>query len=42
MEVLTDDTKTAETFNLFGNIVNTLNIEKNKSIFYDMGDEIDR
>ena len=23
-------------------IVNTLNIEKNKSIFYDMGDEIDR
>ena len=39
---LTDDAKIAETFNsLFGNIVNTLNIEKDESIFCDTGDETD-
>ena len=38
--VLTDDTKIAETFNsFFGNIVNTLNIEKDESMFCDMGDK---
>ena len=37
-KVLTDDAKIAETFNLsFGNIVNTLNIERDKSIFCNMG-----
>ena len=37
-KVLTDDAKIAETFNsLFGNIVNTLNIEKDESIFCDSG-----
>ena len=41
-KVLTDDTKIAETFNsFFGNIVNTLNIEKDESIFCDTGDETD-
>ena len=41
-EVLTDDVKIAETFNsFFGNIVNTLNIEKDESIFYGTGDETD-
>ena len=35
---LTDDAKIAETFNsFFGSIVNTLNIEKDKSIFCDTG-----
>ena len=39
---MTDDTKIAETFNsFFGNIVNTLNIEKDESIFCDTGDETD-
>ena len=38
--VLTDDAKIAETFNsIFGNIVNTLNIEKDEGIFCDMGNE---
>ena len=37
-----NDAKIAEAFNsFFGNIVNTLNIEKDESIFCDMGDEID-
>ena len=37
---MTDDAKIAETFNsFFGNIVNTLNIEKDEGIFCDMGDE---
>ena len=41
-KVLTGDTKIAETFNsFFGNIVNTLNIEKDESIFGDTGDETD-
>ena len=41
-EVLTDDVKIAETFNsFFGNIVNTLNIEKDESMFYGTGDETD-
>ena len=41
-KVLTEDTKIAETFNsFFGNIVNTLNIEKDESIFCDTGDETD-
>ena len=41
-KVLTDDAKIAETFNsFFGNIVNTLNIQKDENIFYDTGDEID-
>ena len=41
-KVLTDDTKIAETFNsFFGNIVNTLNIEKDESIFCDTGNETD-
>ena len=40
--VLTDDAKIAETFtSLFGNIVNTLNIEKDESIFSDTGNETD-
>ena len=35
-KVVTDDAKITETFNwLFGNIVNTLNIEKDKGIFCD-------
>ena len=35
-KVVTDDAKIIETFNwLFGNIVNTLNIEKDKDIFCD-------
>ena len=39
---MTDDVKKAETFNsFFDNIVNTLNIEKNESIFGDTGDETD-
>ena len=39
---MTDDAKTAETFkSLFGNIVNTLNIGKDESIFCDAGDETD-
>ena len=39
-KVLTADAKIAETFNLFfGNTENTLNIEKNQSIFCDTGDE---
>ena len=39
-KVLTDDAKIAETFNsFFGNIVKTLNIEKDESIFCDAGDE---
>ena len=41
-KVLTDDAKIAETFNsFFGNIVNTLNIEKDESIFCDTEGEID-
>ena len=41
-KVLTDDTKIAETFNsFFGNIVNTLNIEKDESTFCDTGEETD-
>ena len=41
-KVLTEDTKIAETFNsFFGNIVNTLNIEKDESIFCDTGNETD-
>ena len=39
---MTDDAKIAETFNsFFGNIMNTLNIEKDESIFCDTGDETD-
>ena len=39
---MTDDAKIAETFNpFFGNIVNTLNIEKNESVFCDTRDETD-
>ena len=39
---MTDDVKIAETFNsFFGNTVNTLNIEKDESIFCDTGDETD-
>ena len=39
---MTDDAKTAETFNsFFGNIVNMLNIGKDESIFGDTGDETD-
>ena len=39
---MTDDAKIAETFNLFfGNIENTLNIEKDESIFGDTEDETD-
>ena len=39
---MTDDAKIAETFNsFFGNIMNTLNIEKDESIFCDAGDEAD-
>ena len=41
-KVLTDNAKIAETCNsFFGNIVNTLNIEKNESIFCDARDETD-
>ena len=41
-KVWTDDTKIAETWNsFFGNIVNTLNIEKDESIFSDTGNETD-
>ena len=41
-KVLTDDAKIAETFNsFFGNIVNTLNIEKDESISCDTGNETD-
>ena len=41
-KVLTDDAKISETFNsLFGNFVNTLNDEKDKSIFSDTRDEND-
>ena len=39
-KVLTDDAKIAETFNsFFGNMVNTLNVEKD--LFCDTGDETD-
>ena len=39
---MTNDAKIAEAFNLFvGNLVNTLNIEKDKSIFRDTGDQTD-
>ena len=39
---MTDDAKIAETFNsFFGNILNTLNIQKDESIFCDTGDAID-
>ena len=39
---MTDDAKIAETFNLFfGNIENTLNIEKDENIFGDTEDETD-
>ena len=39
---MTDDAKIAETFNsFFRNIVNTLSIGKDKSIFCDTGDETD-
>ena len=39
---MTDDAKIAETFNsFFGNIMNTLNIAKDESIFCDTGDESD-
>ena len=42
VKVLTDDAKTGETFNsFFGNIVNTVNTEKDESIFCDTGDETD-
>ena len=42
VEVLTVDVKIAETLNLFfGNIVNTLNIEKDQIIFCDTRDEND-
>ena len=41
-KVLADDAKIAETFNsFFGNIVNTLNIEKDESISCDTGNETD-
>ena len=41
-KVLTDDAKIAETFNSsFGNIVNTLNVEKDESIFCDTEYETD-
>ena len=41
-KVLTDDAKIAETFNsFFGNMVNTLNIQKVESIFCDRRDEAD-
>ena len=41
-KVLTDDVKIAETFNsFFGNIVSTLNIENDESVFCDTGDETD-
>ena len=41
-KVLIGDSKIAETFNsFFGNMVNTLNIEKDDSIFCDTGDETD-
>ena len=41
-KVLTDDVKIAETFkSFFGNIVNTLNIEKVETVFCDTGDETD-
>ena len=41
-KVLTDDAKVAETFNsFFGNMVNTLNIQKVESIFCDRRDETD-
>ena len=41
-KVLTDDAKIAETFNsFFGNIVNTLNVEKDERIFCDTGSETD-
>ena len=40
VEVLTVEVKIAETLNLFfGNIVNTLNVAKDQSIFCDKGDE---
>ena len=39
---MTDDAKIAGTFNsFFGTNVNTLNIEKDESIFCDTGDETD-
>ena len=42
-KVLRDHAKIDETFNSFvGNIVNTLNIEKDESIFCDTGGETDR
>ena len=42
-KVLPDDVKIAETFNsFFGNIVDTLNIEKDESAFCDTGDETDQ
>ena len=42
VKVLTDDVKIAETFkSFFGNIVNTLNIEKDETVFCDTGDETD-
>ena len=41
-KVLKDDAKIGETFNsFFGNIVNTLSIEKDESIFSDTGGETD-
>ena len=41
-KVLTNEAKIPETFNLiFGNIVNTVNIEKDESIFCDTGDKTD-
>ena len=41
-KILKDDAKISETFNsFFGNIVNTLNTEKDESIFSDTGDETD-
>ena len=39
-KVLKDDAKVAKTL-FSGNIVNTLNIEKDESIFSDTGDETD-
>ena len=39
---MTNDAKIAEAFNLsFGSLLNTLNIEKDKSIFRDTGDQAD-
>ena len=39
---MTDDAKIAKTFNsLFGNMLNTLNIEKDESIFCDARDKTD-